>query len=85
MSRISIDVTTDEHNRLKAIAALQGQSIKEFVLSRTLSDQVGDDENEALRELEAMLSTRIQRAETEGASNRTVEDIFKSVKEELAQ
>ena len=85
MSRISIDVTMEEHKRLKAMAALQGQSIKEFVLSRTLSDYAGSDEAEALKELEAMLSTRIERAKLEGNSSRTVEDIFKSTNEELAQ
>lgn len=76
MSRISIDVTADEHKRLKALAALEGQSIKEFVLSRTLSHFGRDDESEAMKELEAMLSARIHRAETEGASTRSVEDIL---------
>jgi len=78
MIRISIDVTADEHKRLKALAALEGQSIKEFVLSRTLSRSGDNDQSEAMKELEAMLSARIQRAETEGASTRSVEDIFKS-------
>jgi len=36
MSRISIDVTDDEHKRLKAMAALRGKSIKDYVLERTL-------------------------------------------------
>ena len=38
MSRISIDVTTEEHQKLKAVAALKGLSIKEYVLERTLGD-----------------------------------------------
>lgn len=76
MIRISIDVTADEHKRLKTLAALEGQSIKEFVLSRTLSHSGSADENKAMNELEAMLSTRIHRAETEGASTRSVEDIL---------
>ena len=85
MSRISIDVTVEEHKRLKAMAALQGQSIKEFVLSRTLTDYEDSDEAEALKELEAMLSARMERAETMGASTRTVDDIFQGVNKELAQ
>lgn len=76
MSRISIDVTADEHKRLKALAALEGQSIKEFVLSRTLSHSGNDDESEAMKELEAMLSDRIHRAEAKGVSTRSVEDIL---------
>ena len=38
MPRLSIDITPEEHQKLKAIAALKGQSIKEFVLKRTLGD-----------------------------------------------
>ena len=36
MSRISIDVTEQEHRQLKALAALQGKSVKDFVLAQTL-------------------------------------------------
>ena len=32
MSRISIDVTDSEHKKLKALAALKGRSIKDYVL-----------------------------------------------------
>ena len=38
MSRISIDVTDAEHRKLKTLAALQGQSAKDFVLERTIGD-----------------------------------------------
>ena len=50
ISRISIDVSDEEHKKLKALAALRGQSIKDFVLERAL----GGDESEiaALQELE---------------------------------
>lgn len=37
MGRISIDVTDDEHKKLKAMAALRGKSIKDYVLERTLA------------------------------------------------
>ena len=78
MSRISIDVTDTEHAKLKALAALQGQSIKEFVLSRT----IGDEELEPhLAELEALLDKRIDRARAEGTSDRTVGDIFGQARE----
>ena len=75
MSRISIDVTAKEHQRLKALAALQGMTIKEFVLASTLGEN-GDD----LAELEALLDGRIQRAKAEGAGARTVEDIFRQAR-----
>ena len=34
MRRLSIDVTPEQHQRLKAIAALSGMTIKEYVLER---------------------------------------------------
>ncbi len=79
MSRISIDVTAEEHQRLKAMAALQGKSIKEFVLASTLGAH-GDDP--ALAELEALLDRRIRRAKTEGPGGRTVEEIFQQARRE---
>lgn len=79
MSRISIDVTPEQHQRLKALAALQGKSIKEFVLSRTLGSEELDP---ALTELEELLDRRLQRARQEGTSRRTVEDIFQQAREE---
>ncbi len=80
MSRISIDVTDREHARLKAMAALQGKSIKEFVLSATLG--AGRDDP-ALAELEALLDQRIRRAKAEGASDRTVADVFQQARDEV--
>lgn len=75
MSRISIDVTDAQHQKLKALAALQGKTIKEFVLASTLG-QTGADEEKALLELEAMLDRRLDRAKAKGSSTRTVKDIF---------
>jgi uncharacterized protein (DUF1778 family) len=70
MGRISIDVTEDEHKKLKAMAALRGQSIKNYVLERTLVDDA------ALAELEKLLDRRIQAAQAGGVSRRTVSEVF---------
>ena len=78
MSRISIDVTAEEHQKLKAMAALQGKTIKEFVLERTLGE-IKDDEEAAMQELLAVLNQRVERARRDGPSNRTVGDIFEEV------
>ena len=78
MSRISIDVTAEEHQKLKAMAALQGKSIKEFVLESTIGSGSSDP---ALAELEALLDRRIQRAKTERPSTRTVEEVFQQVRD----
>ena len=81
MSRISIDVTPEEHTKLKAFAALKGQSIKDYVLDRTLGDVTKPD-NEALTELVALLDGRVRRSEKEGASSRTVGEIFRQARRE---
>lgn len=69
MSRISIDVTQEEHQKLKAVAALKGMSIKDYVLERTLGEN-GDDG--ALKELESLLDKRIAGK----PGKRTVRQIF---------
>lgn len=81
MSRISIDVTPEQHQRLKALAALCGKSIKEFVLDRTLGDP---DTTADLAELEALLDRRIEDARARGASSRTVGDMFRRARHELS-
>ena len=74
MSRISIDVTDEEHKKLKAMAALRGKSIKDYVIERTLKGDQGVEP--ALRELEKLLDRRIQEAEAGHLSRRTAKEIF---------
>jgi hypothetical protein len=71
--RLSIEVTPAQHQRLKAAAALQGKSIKDYVLERTLPD--GDEES-ALKALETFLAPRIHAAEQGNHASRTVDEIF---------
>ena len=77
MGRIAVHVTDAEHAKLKALAASKGQSIKDFVLSRTIGDV---ELAPHLAELEALLDERISRARTAGTSDRTVKDIFEQVR-----
>jgi len=79
MGRISIDVSDEEHKRLKALAALKGVSLKDFLLGSALQTTT-DSEEEALGELESILLARIQRAEQGGVSTETVDGIFESVR-----
>jgi predicted Holliday junction resolvase-like endonuclease len=71
--RLSIDVTSEQHKQLKAIAALQGQSLKDYVLKRVLPENM--EEGEALRRLEAFLEPRIKEAGEE-AVQKSVTEIF---------
>ncbi len=77
MSRISIDVTEVEHKKLKAMAALQGKSIKDYVIERTLGGAADVSETDALKELEALLDERIRSAQKGSISRRSVGAIFK--------
>jgi uncharacterized protein (DUF1778 family) len=82
MSRISIDVTEKEHQKLKASAALQGLSIKEFVLERTIGKRSNPQEEAALQQLEALLDKRIKSAQRAGSRKRTVREIFKAERDQ---
>ena len=62
MPRLSIELTPDQHKRLKAIAALRGQSLKDYVLQQSL-DSIPMTEQEALQELDDLLKARVEEAE----------------------
>ncbi|HEY1790371.1 MAG TPA: antitoxin [Verrucomicrobiae bacterium] len=80
MSRICIDITRDEHQKLKAMAALQGKSIKDYVIERTLGVNGDTEQKEAL---ESLLDERIGGAKNGAVSRRTVGAIFKNAYSEL--
>jgi hypothetical protein len=70
MSRISIDVSPDEHKKLKALAALQGKTMKDYLLEGKISPE-HSDEMKALAELEALLDKRIEHHRTSGLKGRS--------------
>ena len=80
--RLSIEITTNQHQRLKAAAALQGQSIKDYVLRRTLPNS---EERVELQRLEDFLKPRIEAANNGQLSSKSVDDIFNEVLEEKTQ
>lgn len=77
--RLSIDITPEQHQHLKAAAALQGQSIKSYVLERALPQ---GNEQEALNHLKAFLAPRADNAKAGKISTSSVDTIFD---EELAK
>ena len=78
MSRVSIDVTPQQHQRLKAMAALQGKTIKEFVLLSTIGAPSAEA---ALTELEALLDQRARDAAAKGSTEHTVESVFRQARQ----
>ncbi len=57
MSRVTIEVTPEQHQHIKAMAAIQGKSIKEFVLERLFSAE-GNEDLQAWQDLKDLLRDR---------------------------
>lgn len=73
MSRLTIDMTDQQHQSLKALAALQGKTIKQYALERLFpADATGD---QAWRELKALLGQRISDGLTGKVSAKTIGQI----------
>lgn len=87
MPRLSIDVTDEQHRRLKAIAALRGQSLKDYVLSRSLEDTPDTEdmtEDEAMQTLYAFLERRLAGGSAGKGSNRTIARIAEAARREFS-
>ena len=85
MSRISIEVTPEQHQRLKACAALAGKSIKDYVLERVLAQvpETGTlSEEQALEKLEDFLKPRLESVERGECVNKSMAEIFEEVQSE---
>ncbi len=61
MSRLTIDITDQQHQSIKAMAAIQGKSIKEYAIERLFL--APSDEMRALGELKALLEDRMRQSE----------------------
>ncbi len=59
MPRLSIEISEQQHQHLKAVAAFNGQTIKDYVLSRAFSDVPHMGEEEALRAMRDFLTERL--------------------------
>jgi hypothetical protein len=87
MGRLTIDLTEQQHRDIKAFAALQGKTIKQYAVERLLPakgddrpighdiEQWTEDEKAAWAELGALLDQRIENAEKHGFSSRSITDI----------
>lgn len=79
MSRLTIDVTQQQHQALKALAALEGKSIKQYALERLFPS----DEQQALQELKALLQSRLASAEQGEMAAQSAVDIADQTLREL--
>ena len=80
MSRLTIDITDQQHQSLKALAALQGKTIKQYALERLFPADANGDL--AWQELKALLNDRIADGLAGNVSTKSVATI---VDEELGE
>ena len=70
MSRLTIDLTSEQHRNLKALAALQGKTIKQYALERLFPIDVQADP--AWQDLRALLGKRIAEGLAGQVSTRSI-------------
>ncbi|THF65554.1 antitoxin [Pseudothauera nasutitermitis] len=80
MSRLTIDITDQQHQSLKALAALQGKTIKQYALERLFPGDADGDQ--AWQELKALLAVRINEGLAGKVSGKRIGEILD---EELAE
>lgn len=74
MTRLTIDLSGEEKQQIKALASLQGKSIKDYVLERVLPDR------KEVVEINALLLQSIQ----ENDYNTWTEDDLRDIRQELS-
>lgn len=79
MSRLTIDITDRQHQSLKASAALQGKTIKQYAIERLFPGDT--DADQAWQHLHSLLGARINEGLAGKVSARSVGEILE---EELA-
>jgi hypothetical protein len=80
MSRLTIEITEQQHQNIKALAALQGQSIKEYAMQRLFSYTNGEEQasqESKLAKLRAHLAVGEAAADRGEFSTATAEDIIR--------
>jgi hypothetical protein len=74
MSRLTIDITDQQHQSLKALAALQGKTIKQYALERLFPDDT--DAERAGEELKTLMNIRVNEGLAGRLSTKTVSEIL---------
>ncbi|MDY7581303.1 antitoxin [Pseudomonas sp. CCI3.1] len=74
MSRLTIDISEQQHQSLKALAALQGKTIKQYAIERLFPGNIDNDP--AWQELKGVLTARINDGLAGKVSDRSIGDIL---------
>lgn len=79
--RLSIEIAESDHQKIKALAAMNGQSIKDYILEKALHGS----ELEALEQLKTYLAPRIAEAKRGELYEGTMDDLLKEIHAEHRQ
>ena len=74
MSRLTIDITDQQHQSLKALAALQGKTIKQYALERLFPGN--GEADQAWEELRTVLKARIEEGLAGKLSTKSIGEIL---------
>lgn len=77
MSRLTIEVSDQQHQSLKALAALQGKTIKEYAIERLFPAE--SDEENALIALKTLLEQRMNEANSGEVDERGITEITDAI------
>lgn len=75
MSRLIIDVSGEQHQKIKTLAALQGKTMRDYVLDRLFPK----GESQSWEELKELLLARIEEAENSPAADKTFEQLTQEI------
>jgi Antitoxin ParD len=82
MSRLTIDLTDEQHRHLKAVAALEGKTIRQFATERLFpaaTDAALSDEDQAWEEFKLFIGKRVDDALESEPIKLSVTDVFNQV------
>lgn len=75
MSRLIIDVSGEQHQKIKTLAAMQGKTMKDYVLERLFPE----GEEKSWEELKRILMSRIEEAENNPPARKSFEELTQEI------
>ncbi|MEK6746604.1 MAG: antitoxin [Pseudomonadota bacterium] len=86
MSRLSIEISEQQHQQIKAMAAISGLSIKDYIIEKTLpstdEEPYSQEELEAFKKLEEFLRPSLEAVERGEYFEVTMEEIIAEARAE---
>ncbi|KAF0570240.1 hypothetical protein P305_11680 [Xylella fastidiosa subsp. fastidiosa Mus-1] len=74
MSCLTIDITDQQHQSLKALAALQGKTVEQYALERLFPSDT--DADQAWQDLKTLVGTRISEGLAGKVSTKSINEIL---------